>query len=111
MPMNHCLARAPNEVLGAALAVAVGGGEAGAGEAGGGEAGGCDGCGGGGAAAVPATAAGACGGGDCEPVKPVNDEQPANAVSAIRPAMVLRKLRHSLPSPASGRPRNSPAPE
>jgi hypothetical protein len=92
LPMNHCLTRPVKEVVGAALAVAAGGGEAG------------DGCGGGAAAAAPAVAAGGCGGGDSEPVNPVNDEQPAKAVSAIIPTMVLRKLRHSVPGRASKSP-------
>ena len=89
--MNQLLTRLVKDVLVAALAVATGGGDAGAGEGDG-----CC-CGGGADAAVPAVAAGA-GGGASEPVKPVSEEHPAKAVSAIMPAMVLRKLRHSVPS-------------
>jgi hypothetical protein len=52
---------------------------------------------------VPALAAGVgAGGGDPEPVNPVSDEQPAKAVSAIMPAMIFRKLRHSVSSLAAG---------
>ena len=58
----------------------------------------------------PAAGAWAGGGGDPELVNPVNDEQPAKAVSAIMPAMIVRKLRHSVPSLASGRCPESPRP-
>jgi hypothetical protein len=64
----------------------------------------------GGDATEPALAAGAGGGGDPELVNPVSDEQPAKAVSAIMPAMIVRKLRHSVPSLASGRCPESPRP-
>ena len=52
---------------------------------------------------------------DGEPVagvvfNPVSDEQPAKAVSAIMPAIIVRKLRHSVPSLASGRCPESPSP-
>ena len=102
-PVNQPLTRLVKDVLAGALAVAVG--------VGGGEGdceGGADGWGGWGGkvddVTVPAVAAGAgaAGGGASGPVNRVNDEQPAKAVSAIMPAIVFRKRRHSVPSLAAG---------
>ena len=111
-PVNQPLTRLVKEVLAGALAVAVGVGEGG-GDcegggndcAGGGGWGGCGGCGGKvDDVTVPAVAAGAgaAGGGIPDRSSPVNDEQPVKAVSAIMPAMIFRKRRHSVPSLAAG---------
>jgi hypothetical protein len=126
-PVNQLLTRLVKEVLagGATAGAAGGGGGGGGGDCGGaadamlpavaaGAGGGIDvtlpaGAAGAGAGAgagidvtLPAVAAGV-GGADPEPVNPVNDEQPAKAVSAIMPEMIVRKLRHSVPSLASRR--------
>src|SRR5262249_56554734 len=125
-PVNHPLTRLVKEVLaGGATAVAAGGGGGGGGggaadamlpAVAAGAGGGIDvtlravaagaGAGAGIDVTLPAVAAGAgagVGGGDPEPVNPVSDEQPAKAVSAIMPEMIVRKLRHSVPSLASRR--------
>jgi hypothetical protein len=93
-PTNQPLTRLVNEVL-----LAAGGGVAAGGAAGGGavaDAFACaSGCPGGGAdgGGAPAAAPGAgCVGSVSEPVRPVRYEQPVHAVSAMIPAMVLRKL-------------------
>lgn len=109
-PVNQPFTRLVKEVLAGALAVAVGvgGGEGGGDCEGGGND--CEGDGWGGCGGkvddvtVPAVAAGAgaAGGGASGPVKPVSDEQPAKAVSAIMPAIIFRKRRHSVPSLATG---------
>ena len=114
-PVNQPLTRLVKEVLGGALAAAVGvgGGEGGAACGEGGSCGCAGACGGRvDDVTVPALAAGAGagGGGDPEPVNPVSEEHPAKAVSAIMPAIIVRKLRHSVPSLAPGSCPKSPRP-
>jgi hypothetical protein len=116
-PVNQLLTRLVKDVLARAAGVAAGGGGGGGGAAvatapavAAGAGAGIDvtvpavaagaGAGAGIDVTLPAVAAGA-GGGDPELVNPVSEEQPAKAVSAIMPAIIVRKLRHSVPSLAS----------
>jgi hypothetical protein len=116
-PVNQLLTRLVKDVLAGAAGVAAGGGGGGGGggaadamvpavAAGAGAGTGADvtlpagAAGAGIEVTLPAVAAAGAGGAD-ELVNPVSDEQPAKAVSAIMPAMIVRKLRHSVPNLAS----------